>query len=133
MREAVSVLRRVTILFAGLLALSVIVAVAVPRPEPADDPTPRTVSEPPSGGDVTAAVSGTLPRDKVIRAKVGELVELAVTSPEPDSASIEAFGLTESADRGAPARFSFLADRRGSFDVTLSLGEKTTVGTVVIR
>jgi hypothetical protein len=132
-REAVSMMRRVTILFAGLLALSVIVAIAVPRPEQADDPTPRTVATTPKGNDVTATVQGTLPRDKVVRAKVGEIVELSVTSSEPNSVSLEAFGLTEAADRGAPARFSFLADRPGSFDVILLLGEKTTVGRVLIR
>lgn len=126
-------LRRVTILFAGLLALSVIVSIAVPRPEPIDDPTPRTVAAPPSGGVLTAAVSGTLPRDKIIRAKVGELIELTVTSPGPDSVSIEAFGLTDSADPRAPAQFSFLADRRGNFDVKLTLGEGKTVGRLVVR
>jgi hypothetical protein len=124
-----SVPRRVAVVFAALLALGVVVLIVVPRSEPADDPTPRTV---PKGNDVRDAVRGTLPRDKVVRAKVGELVDLTVTSRVPDSAAIDAFGLAEATDRDAPARFSFLADRQGSFDVTLQLGKEKTVGRVVV-
>jgi Rieske Fe-S protein len=125
--------RRITILLAVILGGTVIVAIAAPREEPADDPTPRTIATTPTGADVRAVVRGTLPRDKVVRAKVGELVELTVTSDVPESVAIEDFGLTEGVERGAPARFSFLADREGRFAVTLTLGETKTVGRIVVR
>ncbi|MGH2918636.1 MAG: hypothetical protein ACRDLS_08585 [Solirubrobacteraceae bacterium] len=124
-------LRRVTILFAVLLLLSAVVAIVAPRPEPADDPTPRTGPATTTGDGVTAAVRGVLPRDQLVRATVGDVVELSVTATGPDSASIEELGLTDGADRGAPARFSFLADRPGRFDVRLLLSEQT-VGRVVV-
>lgn len=132
-RQAVSMprRRRVALLFAVLLVLTV-VAIVAPRPQPADDPTPRTSPATTGGGDVTAAVRATLPRDKIVRAKVGDLVEIAVTSTEPDSASVQEFGLTEAAARGAPARFSFLADRPGRFDVTLLLSDEPA-GRIVVR
>jgi hypothetical protein len=122
MREAVSMLRRVTIVLAILLALSVVVALVTPRPERADDPTPIRVT---GARDVATPVSGTLPRDKVVRAHVGDLVDLTVTSNEPDSASSDELGLTEAVSRGAPAHFSFLALRAGRFDMTLLLSGET--------
>jgi hypothetical protein len=124
-----SVPRRVTLVFAALVALGAVVVIAVPRSEPVDDPTPRTM---PKGSIVGRAVRGRLPRDKVVRARVGELVDLTVTSRVPDSAAIDAFGLVDATDRDAPARFSFLADHPGSFDVTLQLGKRRTVGRVVV-
>ncbi len=127
--------RRVTIVVGLVLGLSLLVAIVAPRKEPTDDPTARTapVRTGDAGGDPAAGVRGTLPRDKVVRARVGDLVELTVTSREPDSASLEAFGLTDSAERGSPARFSFLADREGSFDVRLGISEPRVVGQVVVR
>ncbi len=125
-------LRRVTLLFAGLLVLSAVVAIVAPQPELADDTTPRTSPTTATGEDATAAVRGTLPRDKVVSVKVGELVELTVTSAKPDSASLQAFGLTDATGPDEPARFSFIADRPGRFDVTLLLSGKS-VGRVVVR
>jgi hypothetical protein len=73
-----------------------------------------------------------LPRDRVVRATVGDLVDLTVRSEQPDSASIDAFGLTKAAGPGAPAHFEFLADRPGRFEVTLGLDEQP-VGRVIVR
>jgi len=130
-RQAVAVLRRVIIVFALLIGLSAVVAIVAPRREATDDPTPRTSTAPNAEGGVLAAVRGTLPRDKVVRAKVGDLVELRVTSREADSASVAELGLTEGVSDVAPARFSFLASRPGRFDVTLLLADRS-VGRVVV-
>lgn len=125
-------LRRVAILFAVLFVASAVVTIVAPRPDPADDPTPRTSPTRPGGADVTAAVRATLPRDKVVRANVGDLVELTVTSAEPDSATLPAFGLTDASGPEEPARFSFLADRPGRFDVRLLLSGEAA-GRIVVR
>lgn len=128
-----AVLRRVTFVLALLLALSAAIAIFVPRPEPRDDPTPRTGPATTTGENVTTPLRARLPRDKVVRAKVGDLVELTVTSAEPDSAALPELGLSEAAAPGAPARFSFLADRPGSYDVRLLLSEKLAGRVVVSR
>jgi hypothetical protein len=120
MGQAVTVQRRVTIVLAGLLALTAVVVIAVPRPERADNSTPRTGGTTAADGD-SETVQGTLPRDKVVRARVGDLVELTVTATQPDSASVPEFGLTDGTSPGAPARFSFLADHAGRFQVRLQL------------
>jgi hypothetical protein len=132
MRQAVAMRRRVTYILAGLLALTAVVAFAAPRPERKDDPTPRTVGATASGTPEAGTVAGTLPRDKVVRARVGDMVELTVTSTDPDSASVEEFGLTDGTSPGAPARFSFLADRAGRFEVRLLLTNER-VGAVVVK
>ena len=125
--------RRVTFVLALVLVLGAGVAVVAPRDEPQDDPTPRTSPTTTAGADVTTALHASLPRDKVVRVKVGDLVELTVTSAEPDSASVPELGLTDAAAPGAPARFSFLADRPGRFDVRLALSEKLAGRILVSR
>jgi len=126
------VLRRVAILFAVLLMLSAALTALAPRRESDDDnrattPPPATTAR----DDVTAAVRATLPRDRIVRARVGDNVELTVTAREPDSATIDALGLTDSAIPGAPAQFSFRADRAGTFPVMLTLSGRRA-GRVVV-
>jgi hypothetical protein len=66
---------------------------------------------------VEAQVTGTLPADRVVRAEVGELVELAVTAAAPTGIEIPALGELDTAAPGVPARFTVLAQRRGRFEV----------------
>jgi len=133
MRQPVGVLlRRVAILFAVLLVLSVALTAVAPRRDP--NPESRRASPPaitPAREDVTAAVRKTLPRDRVVRARVGDNIELTVTAREPDSATIDALGLTDSAIPGAPAQFSFRANRAGTFPVMLTLSGRRA-GRVVV-
>jgi hypothetical protein len=109
--------RRVLLILASVLLLGAVVGAMGPRENQAvkpDLPAGR-----PAGTDRT--VRGTLPREKVVRARVGDLVELTVVARAVDSATIEGFAQTEAVAPGAPARFSLLADRAGSFPVTLVL------------
>lgn len=136
-----SVLRRIAILFAVLLVASAALTAVAPRPDPADDErptssapvTPAPTREGEDGaGNVTDAVRGTLPREKIVRARVGDNIELTVTARELDSATVDGFGLTDAASPGAPAQFSFRADRSGNFPVTLTLSGRR-VGRIVVR
>ena len=125
-------LRRLAILFAVLLALSAALTAVAPRRDSDDEsrPTsPATVTSP--RADVTAAVRKTLPRDRVVRARVGDNIELTVTAREPDSATIDALGLTDASSPGAPAQFSFRADRAGTFPVRLTLSDRRA-GRIVV-
>jgi hypothetical protein len=118
-QDAEAMLRRVLLILAFVLLLGGMVGAMTPRKDQAVKPDlPRGR---PSGADRT--VRGTLPRDEVVRARVGDLVELTVTARAADSATIGGFGQTEAVAPGAPARFSILADRAGSFPVTLTLSD----------
>lgn len=111
--------RRLALLVVALLVLSAVLTALAPRRDANDsvERSTRTVA----GKDVTAAVHGVLPHDRVVRARVGDDVELSVTARGPDSATLAGFGLTAAASPGAPARFSFRADRAGTFAVVLTL------------
>lgn len=126
-------LRRVAILFAVLLVLSAALTALAPGPE-TDDEIRSTGAPPvtPAREDVTRAVRGTLPRDRILRARVGDNVELTVTARGLDSATIAGLGLTDATSPGAPAQFSFRADRVGRFAVTLTLSRKRA-GAIVVR
>jgi len=126
-------LRRVAILLGVLLLLSAVLTALAPRRERADEnraPTPARGT--PAREDVTAAVRATLPRDRIVRARVGDNIELTVNARQLDSATIEGFGLTDAAGPGAPAQFSFRADRAGTFPVMLALSDQRA-GRVVVR
>jgi hypothetical protein len=126
MGEDGRVLRRVLLIFVAVLLLVSVLGGLAPRDDEATKPDlPRSARTP------VDTVRGTLPRDEVVRAQVGDLVELTVTAEQVDSATIEALGLTEALAPQAPARFSFLADRAGSFPVTLTLTDDRA-GRVVV-
>jgi len=125
-------LRRAAILLAFLLVLSAVLTAVAPRRDPNPESGPTTPAPAtPAREDVTAAVRKTLPRDRVVRARVGDNIELTVTAREPDSATIDALGLTDAAGPGAPAQFSFRADRAGTFPVMLTLSGRRA-GRVVV-
>ncbi|MDX6691128.1 MAG: hypothetical protein QOG15_2585 [Solirubrobacteraceae bacterium] len=132
MREAVAMMQRVTLVLLGLLVLTVIFAFVVPQPERPDDPTPRTTGAAASGEPLSETVQGTLPRDKEVRAHVGDVIELTVTAKEPDSATVAAFGVTDAASPGAPAHFSFVADFAGRYPVRLLLTNER-VGWLIVK
>jgi len=125
------VLRRFAILFVVLLVLSaVLTAIAPPRADEGRATSAATGTT--ARTDVTSAVRGTLPHDRIVRARVGDDIELTVAAPGPDSATIDGFGLTDAAAPGAPAQFSFRADRAGRFAVRLTLSGRPA-GLVVVR
>lgn len=126
--------RRLALLFALLLVLSAVLTAIAPRDEPDDagDRSPDTATASATGADVTAAVRGVLPRDRVVRARVGDDVELTVTARGPDSVTIGGLGLTDAAIPGAPAQFSFRADRAGTFAVALTISGGRA-GRIVVR
>ncbi|MGI8904174.1 MAG: hypothetical protein ACR2IP_11090 [Solirubrobacteraceae bacterium] len=113
-------LRRFALLLAVLLVASAVLTAVAPRPDRADG-VDSTLPVTPADEDVTTAVTATLPRDRVLRAHVGDNIDLTVTAEQPDSATIAALGLTDASAPGAPAQFSFRASRAGSFPVTLTL------------
>ena len=124
------------ILIAGLILA--IGAVGAARRETSDDSARAPVSAPAAplpaadpGGVEANVVTATLPSDRVVRAKLGEEVELHVTSPAPDLVSIVALAVRAPVGPGITGPIRFTALTPGRFDVRLELAG-SSVGQVVV-
>jgi len=84
-----------------------------------------------TGGVKANLVTGTLPADRVIRAVVGDDIELRVTSQAPDVAKIVEFGVQTAVGPGLPGTVRFRALWPGRFPVTLDVAG-VEAGAVVI-
>ncbi len=117
------------LLVLAVLALTLGVAGALRR-----DNTSSTQTTPPPavpggvpaqvGGAEANVVTGTLPADRVVRAKVGDTVRLSVTSDSPDIANMTELGLSSPVGPQIPGTFEFTAYAPGRFPVTLSLAAR---------
>jgi hypothetical protein len=77
-------------------------------------------SAPASGGRrVQARVDGAARSPAVVRARVGDLLSLRVTAPEPDEVELAGLGRFDAADAFSPARFEFFVARPGQFPIRL--------------
>jgi len=119
--------RRYLTALAVLAATLLLLGSLAPRPDQAPKPAgaPSTVAS-------SETIDAQLPRDGLVRARVGDLVELAVTSARPEGVEFPALGELEAAAPGAPARFSFYADRTGRFPVLVG-EEGKEAGAVEVR
>lgn len=116
------------LLFVTLMLLLGVFASAIAPPRRKD------VVQRPSGGATTPparVVSARLPRDREVRAAVGDVVSLQVTSEERDVAQIVTLGVSEPVEADLPAELVFDADRAGRFAVTLR-DDGRRVGLVVV-
>jgi hypothetical protein len=110
-------LRRRILIFVVLLVLVGALASAVaPRQDPA-----RVV--PGLGAGATSpparVVHATLPPQREVRARVGDVVDLQVREDSTDEVEIVPLGLHAPVDPDLPGVLSFTADRPGRFAITL--------------
>ena len=86
-----------------------------------------------SGNAKAVVVQGRFPGDQTVKAVSGQVVELDITSLEPNTARIDALGIKGPVGPGlgGPA-LTFVANAPGSFPVTLGHGGKP-VGVVSVR
>ena len=114
--------RRLLIVLA-VFVLTLTVAGALRR-EPARQssftPAPSSVATAVGGAEANV-VRATLPADRVVRAKLGDTVELRVRSDTPDTAKILELGISTPVGPLLPGTISFEADATGRFPVTLSV------------
>ena len=103
--------RRPLVIVALMLRVLLVAANLAPDPDQAPKPAPAPPAE------ALAVSEGLLPRDRVVRAEVGELVQLTVTAAQPIGVEIRELGALDTAAPDAPALFSLLADRPGRFEV----------------
>jgi len=122
-------LRRLLLLVAVLFLVGAIASAIAPRPEP--EPIPSTPPSGPPAALGATRVAGTLPADDVVRAVVGDVVDLTVTADVEDTVEITDLGLDAPVDAQDPARFEFVADQPGRFAVTLQ-SAGTRLGTLEV-
>jgi hypothetical protein len=119
------------LLFIVLLLLVAAIASAVSPRE--DDVAPRRVAPAvPAPATAARVVEGSLPEDRRVRARVGDIVQLEVRHDAPDEVQIVNLGLAEPVEPGLAAQIVFDADRVGRFAVTLRDAARR-VGTVDVR
>src|SRR4051794_11615177 len=77
-------------------------------------------------------VEGRMPAQKVVRARVGDLVSLTIAAPSAGDAAIDSLGVSAPADPIVPGTLEFVAEDVGRFPVTA--GEPPSqVGMVVVE
>ncbi len=98
-----------------LLLIAALMSSAVPRErrETATAPLPAKISRP------APEVTGELPADRIVRARLGDVVRLEISSEQPDVAELADLGLSTDVAPGLPAELELVADRSGRFAVTL--------------
>jgi hypothetical protein len=121
--------RRRVLLFVLLLLLIGLVADTVaPREQQLAVKPPEGTTAPRPPADVAEA---TFPKDRRLRARVGDVVQVQVSNDARDEAQIVALGISEPVEPDLPAALVFDADRPGRFAVTLRDAAKR-VGTIEI-
>ena len=109
--------RRILLFVVLLLVVAAIAESIAPRDEP-----PRAIKNSPGATPPRSTgelVEGRLPDDREVRARVGDLVQIAVSHRAQDTVRIVSLGLEEPVDPDLPAQLVFDADRPGRFSVTL--------------
>ena len=117
--------RRLLVLLAFLLLCGAVAAVVSPR-EARKGETTTTQRQRPQAPRVrpqpapprTAIVRASVGEPPLVRARVGELLQLSISVDAPVSLSIVDQGRIESGDPDTPVRFEFIAERAGRFAVT---------------
>jgi hypothetical protein len=123
-RMARRLLVPVTLLFLVLLILGSLT--------PTDSTQTDTSTTPPPPRDVrpTRTIEATLP-GKDVRAQVGDLVNLTVTSDVPGGVEMPAFGESAPVAPNAPAMFDVLPTQPGRY-VVLAMGSGRQIGALVV-
>jgi len=123
--------RRVLLLLAVLLLMAAVVS-SVAEQEQTAAPPPQGETTGRGDGDRARVVRGRLPADRVVVARVGDVVRVEVMSVRPDEAQVLDLGLDAPTERGLPGTLEFVADQLGRFPVTLRNAGRR-VGTIEIR
>ncbi|WP_372790343.1 hypothetical protein [Paraconexibacter sp.] len=125
-------LARRLLLFASLVLLSAAFASALTTTTTSEDSGSATAPVVPSTGTGTERVRGELPARKPVLASVGDVVELDVSSDVADRVEIRDLGVEQSVEADAATTVVVIADRTGTFPISLRLsGER--IGTLEVR
>ena len=123
------------ILIAGLI-LAIGAISAARRDDGGGTTTTVTTQAPPTtalnpGGVEANVITATLPADRVVHAKVGDEVDLTVTSEAPDIAMIVNLAVKAPVGPGITSPIRFTALQTGDFPVVLQLAQ-TVIGRIAV-
>ena len=119
--------RRLILLAVLLVAGAAVVSAIQPgdRTSVSSDPAIQAAAAAPPA----PVVEGSMPSEKDVRARVGDVVRLLVRAPSADVVQLLALGVEQPVDSNQPAQLVFVANQPGRFRVRLrDAGE--TVGTL---
>jgi hypothetical protein len=117
------------LLFAVLLVVGAsLVSAMAARDRRADD-SPNAGAEASASRPPASVVEATLPGDKEVRARVGDVVRLLVSAPAADVVELSTLAVEEPVDADQPTELLFVADRAGRFHVRLREADES-IGTV---
>jgi len=80
--------------------------------------TPPTSGSPPTR-TISRTIAATSPTPPTVRARAGDVVKLAIVSSATGTVTLDGYDRIEPVGPQSPARFSFVAERAGSFPVRL--------------
>ncbi|MGI8592850.1 MAG: hypothetical protein ACR2ML_00490 [Solirubrobacteraceae bacterium] len=80
-------------------------------------PAPSPTAGSPPSRTIAATVAAAAPATPTVRARVGDLVKLAVVSRAAGTVALDGYDRIEPVGPQSPARLSFTAQRAGSFPV----------------
>lgn len=123
----------ILILLAGfVLALGAAGAAQRDADRTAATSAPPTAQQSAPGGTEANVVEGDLPADRIVRAKVGDDIEVRIASSTPDVARLIDLGLHAAVGPGLRGAMRFRALSPGRFPVTLEVAG-TSPGAIVVQ
>jgi hypothetical protein len=117
------------LLFAVLLIVGASLVSALAARNRGDDESPNAGAQAAASGPPASVVEASLPADKEVRARVGDVIRLLVSAPSSDVVELSTLAVEEPVDAGQPTELVFVADRAGRFRVRLRDADES-IGTV---
>lgn len=102
-----------------LLALLLIVGTSLVSAIAPSDRGSREALDPAAVNPPAPVVEASMPADKEVRARVGDVIRLLVRAPAADTVELANLGVEGPVDVNDPAELVFVADRAGRFPVRL--------------
>lgn len=117
------------IFFAVLLIVGTSLVSAMAPRDRVSDRSSNAAVDPSASRPPASVVEASLPRDKEVRARVGDVIRLVVRAPSADVVQLTSLAVEGPVDADQPTELVFVADRAGRFPVSLrDAGE--SIGTV---
>jgi hypothetical protein len=107
------------ILFAVLLIVGASLVSAMAPRDRGSDRSSNAAVDPSASRPPASVVEASLPRDKEVRARVGDVIRLVVRAPSADVVQLTNLAVEGPVDAGQPSELVFVADRAGRFPVSL--------------
>jgi hypothetical protein len=102
-----------------LLALLLVVGASLVSAVAPRERSPREAIDPAAANPPAPVVEASMPSDKEVRARVGDVIRLLVRAPAADTVELANLGVEGPVDVNDPAELVFVADQAGRFRVRL--------------